>query len=88
MSSLETNVRQLVQDGLTEREKPLHARRASHSSTIETMAVIIVSALAGGRRIYLCRNGGNASAAQLVSAELIGRFKFKRRAGRQQCGAD
>lgn len=63
MSSLETNVRQLIEDGLIEHEKVLHAIRVSHVATIEKMADMIVSTLSGGRRIYLCGNGGSASDA-------------------------
>ena len=81
MSNLETNIRQLIEAGLADHEKVLHAMRAFHVATIEKMADIVVSTLSGGRRIYLCGNGGSASDAQHIAAELIGRFKCERRAG-------
>lgn len=78
MSNLETNIRQLIEAGLADHEKVLHAMRAFHVATIEKMADIVVSTLSGGRRIYLCGNGGSASDAQHIAAELIGRFKCER----------
>src|SRR3990172_10266561 len=79
MSNLETNIRQLIEAGLADHEKVLHAMRAFHVATIEKMADIVVSTLSGGRRIYLCGNGGSASDAQHIAAELIGPFKCERR---------
>lgn len=81
MSNLETNFRQLIEAGLADHEKVLHAIRASHVATIEKMADTVVSTLSGGRRIYLCGNGGSASDAQHIAAEFIGRFKCERHAG-------
>ncbi|MDA9368525.1 D-sedoheptulose 7-phosphate isomerase [Flavobacteriaceae bacterium] len=41
---------------------------------------LCAEALAAGHRIYLCGNGGSASDAQHIAAELIGRFVGERRA--------
>ncbi len=43
-------------------------------------AELCINALAGGRKILLCGNGGSASDAQHIAAELVGRFVADRRA--------
>jgi D-sedoheptulose 7-phosphate isomerase len=40
----------------------------------------LVRALAAGRKILFCGNGGSASDAQHLAAELVGRFELERRA--------
>jgi len=47
---------------------------------LDALAAAVVSALADGRTVYVCGNGGSAADAQHVAAELVGRF---RRAGRR-----
>lgn len=42
------------------------------------MAGIVVEALRGGHRIYLCGNGGSAGDAQHLAGELVGRFQKER----------
>jgi D-sedoheptulose 7-phosphate isomerase len=39
----------------------------------------ILEALAAGRKLMLCGNGGSAAAAQHLAAELMGRFRVDRR---------
>ena len=41
-------------------------------------ADLVVEALRGGHRIYVCGNGGSASQAQHIAGELVGRFLFDR----------
>ena len=43
-------------------------------------ARLIVKALTGGGKLLVCGNGGSASDAQHVAAELVGRFQLQRRA--------
>ena len=43
-------------------------------------AAAIISAYRRGNKVLLCGNGGSASDAQHIEAELVGRFKLDRRA--------
>ena len=43
-------------------------------------AELIWKALAGGRKVLLCGNGGSAADAQHIAAELVGRYETERRA--------
>ena len=47
---------------------------------IETAAKLVVETLQRGNKILLCGNGGSASDAQHIAAELSGRYKKDRRA--------
>lgn len=49
-------------------------------STVETVSEEIVRSLRTGGKVLLCGNGGSASDAQHLAAELIGRFCIDRRA--------
>jgi len=67
-------------------EKELHAHRQTIEKTIETMipqieeaTKIVVETLKNGNKILLCGNGGSASDAQHIAAELTGRYKSERR---------
>ncbi len=40
----------------------------------------IMDALRAGKKVFFCGNGGSAATAQHFAAELVGRFKFDRRA--------
>jgi len=42
---------------------------------LDALASAVVAALAEGRTVYVCGNGGSAADAQHVAAELIGRFR-------------
>ncbi len=46
---------------------------------VETASQMIVNTLKNGNKILLCGNGGSASDAQHIAAELTGRYKSKRR---------
>lgn len=54
-------------------------RRADPAPLIEAAAVIVTSLRSGGK-LLLFGNGGSASDAQHVAAELVGRFQHERRA--------
>jgi D-sedoheptulose 7-phosphate isomerase len=56
------------------------SRTATLIPEIETVANKILAVLNNGGVVYLCGNGGSASDAQHIAAELIGRFKHNRRA--------
>jgi len=47
--------------------------------TIEKASKLMVKTLKNGNKIILCGNGGSASDAQHISAELVGRYKSTRR---------
>ena len=45
---------------------------------IESASYLLSNSLSNGNKIILCGNGGSASDAQHIAAELIGRFKEER----------
>jgi D-sedoheptulose 7-phosphate isomerase len=47
--------------------------------TIEKMTKIVIDTLQKGNKILICGNGGSASDAQHIVAELVGRYKSTRR---------
>ena len=53
--------------------------RVCRGAIVDT-ATTIAQALASGRRIFLCGNGGSAADAQHIAAEFVGRFESERRA--------
>lgn len=55
-------------------------RSLQHDPTIERAAELLASAIADGRRLLLCGNGGSAADAQHLAAEMVGRFMVDRRA--------
>ena len=64
----------------------LEAHRDTINKTIEVMipsieqaSKIAIKTLQNGNKILLCGNGGSASDAQHISAELTGRYKTERR---------
>src|SRR6187551_2188488 len=52
--------------------------------TINDIVDVLVAALKRGRRIYFCGNGGSATDAQHLAAELSGRFYTDRHALRAE----
>jgi D-sedoheptulose 7-phosphate isomerase len=46
---------------------------------IERSGQMICDALAGGRKVLLCGNGGSAADAQHIAAELVGCYEKQRR---------
>jgi D-sedoheptulose 7-phosphate isomerase len=67
-------------------EKELQAHKQIIEKTIETMVPhideaikMVVETLKNGNKILLCGNGGSASDAQHIAAELTGRYKSERR---------
>ena len=67
-------------------EKELQAHKETIEKTIEVMipqieeaTKIVVETLKNGNKVLLCGNGGSASDAQHIAAELVGRYKTERR---------
>ena len=67
-------------------ENELQAHKATIEKTIEQMipqieeaSKMLVETLKNGNKVLLCGNGGSASDAQHISAELVGRYKNERR---------
>jgi D-sedoheptulose 7-phosphate isomerase len=59
----------------------LHRAVASGDlSPVVQAARVVVAALTNGGKLLVCGNGGSASDAQHVAAELVGRFERQRRA--------
>jgi D-sedoheptulose 7-phosphate isomerase len=56
------------------------AALAAQSATLDAMAGAIITALRGGKRLYILGNGGSAADAQHIAGELLGRFRLERRA--------
>jgi D-sedoheptulose 7-phosphate isomerase len=50
-----------------------------HLHKIETCAEIIFEAVAKGKKILICGNGGSAADAQHIAAEFVGRYETERR---------
>ena len=67
-------------------ENELQAHKETIEKTIELMipqieeaSKMLVETLKNGNKVLLCGNGGSASDAQHISAELVGRYKKERR---------
>jgi len=67
-------------------EKELHAHQQTIEKTIQVMipqieeaSKTVVETLKKGNKVLLCGNGGSASDAQHIAAELAGRYKSERR---------
>ena len=67
-------------------KRELEAHRETIDKTIEVMipqiedaSKIAIETLTNGNKILLCGNGGSASDAQHIAAELTGRYKTERR---------
>jgi D-sedoheptulose 7-phosphate isomerase len=71
---------------LSEAESLLAAtRRADFGRAMDSAVLATARALAAGRPLLVCGNGGSAADAQHVVAELVGRFLRERRALRAIC---
>lgn len=53
---------------------------AAAGPVIDAVADALIACLRAGRRVYVFGNGGSAADAQHIAGELLGRFKFDRRA--------
>jgi D-sedoheptulose 7-phosphate isomerase len=62
-----------------EEHRELFARLEPLAAPIERAAAMIAAALAAGRKLMLCGNGGSAADSQHLAAEFTGRFIKDRR---------
>ena len=67
-------------------KKELNAHKETVEKTVEVMipqieeaSKMVIETLKNGNKVLLCGNGGSASDAQHISAELTGRYKTERR---------
>ena len=67
-------------------EDELNAHKRTIEKTIEIMipqikeaSELVIDTLKNGNKVLFCGNGGSASDAQHLSAELVGRYKTERR---------
>jgi len=73
-------MKQRIEDHI---QRSLHAKSqilndATFLSQIETAANLCAKALQEGKKVLFAGNGGSASDAQHLAAELVGRYKFDR----------
>ena len=70
---------ELLSDSLQEHLETIQKVIDSHISSIEQSGQMICEALASGRKVLLCGNGGSAADAQHIAAELVGCYEKQRR---------
>ena len=74
------NWKQRVAQAFAESVELHRAVASGDLSPVVEAAKLIVSALTSGGKLLVCGNGGSASDAQHVAAELVGRFERQRHA--------
>jgi D-sedoheptulose 7-phosphate isomerase len=62
-------------------KEAIEALPESEVEKIVDMAGIISEALADGKTVFICGNGGSAADAQHIAGELVGRFRRKKKKG-------
>ncbi|MEE4203693.1 MAG: SIS domain-containing protein [Halieaceae bacterium] len=71
-------MRELVEQHIQDHQRVV-AKLAALAPGIASWGQRVATALAAGRRVFLCGNGGSAADAQHIAAELVGRFVGDRR---------
>ncbi len=72
---MQKEIRSMIQESI-------EAKRLVHDALapkIEEAANLIIGALKGNKKILIAGNGGSASQASHIAAELVGRYKIERR---------
>jgi D-sedoheptulose 7-phosphate isomerase len=69
----------------TSEEAIARTRETLDAAVVERAIAVIVAALAAGRPLLVCGNGGSASDAMHITGELVGRFLKERRALKAIC---
>jgi D-sedoheptulose 7-phosphate isomerase len=69
----------LIRESLEEHIDVFHKLMAECGPSIEASGNIIFEALAAGKKVLLCGNGGSAADSQHIAAEFVGRFEAERR---------
>ena len=72
-------VANLLTNSLQEHLETIQQLLQSSLPVIETSGQMICDALANGKKILLCGNGGSAADAQHIAAELVGYYESQRR---------
>ncbi len=70
-------LRQLILDAISEREKLLLAAKNDYPDKVEFLANMMAEVIKQGRKILVCGNGGSAAEAQHFVAEMIVRLTEK-----------
>lgn len=73
-AALDTLISLSLQEGVRTRERLLIEQRTE----LVASAALLRDALAAGRKVLLCGNGGSAADAQHIAAELVGRYVRER----------
>jgi D-sedoheptulose 7-phosphate isomerase len=69
----------IVNESLRQHIATIGALLADQVPTIEKCGAAIVGAIAAGKKILLCGNGGSAADAQHIATEFVGRYEAERR---------
>jgi phosphoheptose isomerase len=75
-----TDAVRLVDEAFAETVVVQERTRRANPETLPAAGAAIATALAAGRKVLACGNGGSAADAQHLAAELVGRFSGERRA--------
>jgi D-sedoheptulose 7-phosphate isomerase len=73
------DVKTIINQELHAHQDTIEAVISSMQSPLEEASILIIETLKKGNKILLCGNGGSASDAQHIAAELTGRYKATRR---------
>ena len=71
---MQSKIADILHDAISTKQ-----RLAGHTESIERAARLLIDALAEGRKVLVCGNGGSAADAQHMAGELVGRFQKDRR---------
>jgi len=70
------NIEEIIKDSIETKQKFLEERR--NLDKIRQIAEVCITTFKNGGKVLLCGNGGSASDAQHIAAELSGRFQYDR----------
>jgi phosphoheptose isomerase len=70
----------IADDAFREHAQVMQAAASQLPATLERIAVELHSCVQNGRKLLACGNGGSASDAEHLVAELVGRYRDERRA--------
>lgn len=70
---MQSRITDILQDAISSKQRLL-----GHTEPIERSARLLIDALAAGRKVLVCGNGGSAADAQHMAGELVGRFQKDR----------
>ena len=70
---MQSRISEILQDAIRSKQRLL-----GRTEPIERSARLLIEALAAGRKVLVCGNGGSAADAQHMAGELVGRFQKDR----------